>query len=66
MAARGAGAATERGLKPEKALWAGCETVEGGGRGGRLVLAGVERPELDWLVEPCCADMTEVGDTRKL
>lgn len=28
------------------------------------MLAGVERPELDWLVEPCCADMTEVVDNK--
>lgn len=47
-------AATERGLKDEKAA-ALSETAEGGGRGGRFAPGcGVECPELDWLVEPGC------------
>lgn len=52
--AAAAGAATARGLKPLKAatLRAGWDTADGGGRAGRLAGGcGVERAELDWLVE---------------
>ena len=46
--------ATARGLKAEKVA-ALLETTEGGGRAGRPAPgAGVECPELDWLVEPGC------------
>lgn len=58
VAAYGAGAVgaavTLRGLKPLKAatLRAGWDTADGGGLAGRFAGGcGVERAELDWLVE---------------
>ena len=58
--------ATARGLKAEKAA-ALLETTEGGGRAGRPApAAGVECPELDWLVEPGCDMMFfEEDNTRE-